>query len=269
VCGIIVGYSKNWTEEDLLEFMMRLKDNEKRGGDSVGVWIDSASKVIYSYTKSADLVIRSLWENRRAVISKETLLMGHTRKTATGSKKDYHPVVTKKVVIVHNGVVNADSFDPLKNDTYEWARVLSENPNFKKAEWITTTACIHFRGIEETYIVKSRNPLYQRKRKGLLLLSSVEFIDSEEVKDGNYMLNAEKVELTETKRKFGDSIIRYTLVSKYKEYWWDEDYYNKRYGINYISKGKEKEKDKEEKKKGKNKEDIKKKYSWMYPKWIF
>jgi hypothetical protein len=132
VCGIIGLYTKKYSQEDRDILINTLRVNERRGGDSVGLFLyDFQSQYknnIYTLGRSSKPIISSIHKSFKKMEGREVILLGHTRLTATGSHKDYHPATFySKKYMVHNGVMTSKLFNGGINDTYEAIRIFEED----------------------------------------------------------------------------------------------------------------------------------------------
>lgn len=243
MCGITTLITKKLNLDDLKQFEEVFKRQELRGGDSAGVYLGSlkTSMLFYNFGRnikpSMDLLKKHLIDYEME--GHPLILLGHTRATATGTKKDFHPAMSidKKGVMVHNGVIyDSEGYYYHPNDTYHLVNLLRFEGNTKKKkkglkDRITTGGSTIFNlDIEDNYLefsVMGHTPLHGRDLDGGLLFCSQppnkhlkNFIP---IRDGFYKINLRK-ELF--KQRNEDKPIRVRQGVTYISDSWDYGYYN-------------------------------------------
>lgn len=110
MCGIIAGISINNILPSLVNGLEKL---EYRGYDSTGIAILADEKIELVKTIGKVVDLKSLLSTKRL---DSTIGIGHTRWATHGvpSLKNAHPLVTEKVAIVHNGII--ENYKELKSE---------------------------------------------------------------------------------------------------------------------------------------------------------
>jgi len=243
LCGITTLITKKLNINDLKEFEEVFKRQELRGGDSSGIYLGSLKSCMLFYnlsrsTKpSMDLLKKHLIDHNME--GEPLILMGHTRATATGTHKDFHPAISidKKGVMIHNGVIyDSEGYYYHENDTYHLVNLLRFEGDSKKKkkslkDRITTGGSTIFNlDVEKQYLefsVMGHTPLKGRDLKDGMIFCSTPPNKLEQkyitIRDGFYKINL-KNELFKNHNKKRPMIVNQGV--KYIDNVWDYGYYN-------------------------------------------
>lgn len=137
MCGICAMITRELNDKNLYDFLKIFKHQESRGGDSTGLYLLTPEKsmLYWSLEKEIKPIVRDSFKDLEDSFGQPCLLMGHTRKTATGKTSHFHPAISDdgKVIIVHNNTVEDDfSLYYHENDTYHLANVLANECTTKQ-----------------------------------------------------------------------------------------------------------------------------------------
>lgn len=251
MCGIATLISERLTRSQLIAWSCALVRNEERGGDNVGALLFQNDTVNCWRDEESGLsekVLQQIWNNVK--FGTPALILGHTRSTATGSPKDAHPAFSPKrtVWIVHNGVVHSEKFSIIKNDTFEWAKIIEESREVgleKDIHATSTAAFVFLRNSRRLFLAVYDKPMYAKKLEGGILYSQTiatflkpyektVFLDKdnkdkekewEKVENGHYQVDLFSGELIKLNKKLFEERSSRIVISgrrkKHEKNWWD------------------------------------------------
>lgn len=254
MCGITTLITKGLNEQELKEFETVFQRQELRGGDSAGIYLGSykTSMLFYNFGRPTTPSMNLLKNHLKIhdMMGEPLILLGHTRATATGSTRDFHPAISidKQGVMIHNGVIyDSEGYYYHDNDTYHLVNLLrfeGDSKRKKKAlkQRITTGGSTIFNlDVESKYLefcVMGHTPLEGRDlENGSMIFCSVppnklnkKYVT---IRDGFYKINLAKEVLN---KKGCDKEIRVNQGVKYIDNIWDYTSYNI---VNATNKGAE------------------------------
>lgn len=125
MCGISVLITKELNKDNLRIFRNRLREQESRGGDSVGLYCygPNFQKLYSDLRKTSNPLFKKLKKDvyEQKLMGQPIVILGHTRATATGTPKDFHPATDyeENNFMIHNGVIyDEHGYYYHPNDTY-------------------------------------------------------------------------------------------------------------------------------------------------------